>query len=168
MLAGLNGMWSCKWAVGPWARGAVGEGAGAAAAALSGLGEGARCGDRMETGERYPKVGESGRSAPRGEIVGVGWTGIWCWDCCLGMLGWWYWLRGPNVSLRDESGERGERGETGETGEPMSLWFRGILVVGGWVGFFLLSLFSCPFLSFSFLFFLFLFKKRDIGRCLYS
>ena len=44
-----------------------------------------------------------------------------------------------------------------ETGEPMSWWFGGILVVGGWVGSFLLSLFSFPFLSFSFLSFS---KKR--------
>ncbi len=55
----------------------------------------------IETGERYPRVGESGQSAARGETTGwsSGWAGYWCW------------LRGA-----DDSGRDGERGETGERG----------------------------------------------------
>ena len=53
----------------------------------------------IETGERCPRVGESGQSAASGETIG----------CSSGSVGYWCWLREV-----DDSGRDGERGETGE------------------------------------------------------
>ncbi len=52
----------------------------------------------IETGERCPRVGESGQSAASGDTTG----------CSSGSVGYWCWLREV-----DDSGRDGERGETG-------------------------------------------------------
>lgn len=69
----------------------------------------------METGDRYPRVGESGHSVPSGDTIDSFRIGFR-----------WYWLSGPN-----DSGREGR----GETGEPRLRWGAGIVgisVLGCW------------------------------------
>ena len=68
------------------------------------------CGEMRETGERWPRVGESGHEVPRGDTIAsasVGWC--WGWWCAAAVSGRgsWDWLREANQSTRGGRGKRG-------------------------------------------------------------
>ena len=131
MLEGWKGTWSCRCSVPPRARdgsGAAGEQRDSAAGGRSERIGAGRSGEMIETGERCPRVGESGHSAVSGETIGsFGWVRYWCWGLCARVIaaGARDWFSGAKDSGWDDG--RGERGEMGEPG----VWFVGDI---GWVG----------------------------------